>query len=67
MVQIDGAGGRHKILTDGSLQIIGLVRTDSGIYLCIADNGVGPSITKEFRLDVTGEYAVTPTRYRPVR
>lgn len=52
-VTIDGAGGRHRILTDGSLQIIGLVRTDSGIYLCVADNGVGPSITKEFRLDVT--------------
>lgn len=52
-VTIDGIGGRHKILTDGSLQIIGLVRTDSGIYLCIADNGVAPAVTKEFRLDVT--------------
>ncbi|XP_034239314.1 papilin isoform X2 [Thrips palmi] len=52
-VTIESAGGRHKILTDGSLQIIGLVRTDSGIYLCIADNGIGPAVTKEFRLDVT--------------
>lgn len=53
-VLIDGSGGRHKFLTDGSLQIIGLHGSDAGVYYCAANNGVGPSVEKEFTLEVTG-------------
>jgi len=43
------------LLLDGSLQIIGLYRKDSGIYICTADNGIGRPIQREFQLEVTGK------------
>ncbi|XP_021914576.1 papilin isoform X2 [Zootermopsis nevadensis] len=52
VAMIDGSG-RYKLLLDGSLQIIGLYRKDSGIYICIADNGIGKPIQREFELEVT--------------
>jgi hypothetical protein len=54
-LQIDGSG-RYKLLLDGSLQIIGLYRKDSAIYICIADNGIAQPIQREFQLDVTGKH-----------
>lgn len=53
-IQIDGSG-RYKLLLDGSLQIIGLYRKDSGVYICIADNGIGQPIQREYQLEVTGK------------
>lgn len=38
----------------GDLQIVQLHRTDSGTYVCIADNGVGDEVTREVVLDVAG-------------
>ncbi|XP_050528636.1 papilin isoform X2 [Daktulosphaira vitifoliae] len=49
---IDGTTGRYKLLTDGTLQIIGLYRYDSGLYICIATNGIGNPIRKEVYLTV---------------
>ena len=46
--------GKYKIESDGSLQIIGVGRSDSGSYTCIADNGVGTSALKQSQLDVKG-------------
>lgn len=40
--------------TDGSLQIIGLYRYDSGLYICMASNGIGEPIKKEVYLTVKG-------------
>lgn len=40
----------------GDLQIVQLHRTDSGTYVCIADNGVGSEVTREVVLDVTGMF-----------
>lgn len=54
-LQIDGSG-RFKLLLDGSLHIIGLYRKDSGVYICIADNGIAQPIQREFQLDVTGKH-----------
>lgn len=48
--------GRYGITTDGDLQIVQLHRTDSGIYVCIADNGLG-QVTREVALEVAGEYS----------
>jgi hypothetical protein len=53
-IQIDGSG-RYKLLLDGSLQIIGLYRKDSGIYICTADNGIGQPIQRVYQLEVTGK------------
>ncbi|XP_031341557.1 papilin isoform X1 [Photinus pyralis] len=50
---IDGTQPRYRILLDGTLQIITLHKTDAGIYLCAADNGIGRPIEKEINLQVT--------------
>nr|XP_023024406.1 papilin-like [Leptinotarsa decemlineata] len=51
-LEIDGTQPRYRIRLDQSLQIITLHKTDSGTYLCTADNGIGDPITNEIRLDV---------------
>nr|CAD7588891.1 unnamed protein product [Timema genevievae] len=53
---ITGSNGRTKILLDGSLQIIGLQRSDAGVYICFADNGIGQPSYKEITLDITGGF-----------
>lgn len=53
--QIDGSGGHYKLFADGTLQIVGLYRSDSGLYICMANNGVGDPIRKEVYLTVRGE------------
>ncbi|XP_054258197.1 papilin isoform X2 [Macrosteles quadrilineatus] len=47
-------GGRYKFLTDGSLQIVGLVPSDAGEYTCVADNGVGEPARKVFHVRIRG-------------
>lgn len=54
--QLGATGGKYKFLLDGSLQIIGLVRSDAGIYVCSAENGVGTPVEKSFNLKVLGMY-----------
>ncbi|XP_059480274.1 papilin isoform X2 [Neocloeon triangulifer] len=56
---IDGSHGRHRLLPDGSLQLIGVIREDAGVYTCSADNGVGSPAVREVRLEVT-DGLVTP-------
>lgn len=53
-MQIDGTEARYRLLLDGALQIITLHKTDSGIYLCTADNQVGPAVHNRIQLDVLG-------------
>lgn len=52
--QIDGSGGHYKLFADGTLQIIGLYKYDSGVYICMASNGIGEPIRKEVYLTVKG-------------
>lgn len=52
--QIDGSGGHYRLFTDGTLQIVGLYRYDSGLYICMASNGIGDPIRKEVYLTVKG-------------
>lgn len=42
------------MFADGTLQIIGLYRYDSGLYICMASNGIGEPIRKEVYLTVKG-------------
>ena len=49
-----GEEHRYEILQDGELQIVNTRRTDSGIYKCIANNGVGLPAEHKTRLIVTG-------------
>uniref|UniRef100_A0A1S4GDA2 Papilin n=1 Tax=Anopheles gambiae TaxID=7165 RepID=A0A1S4GDA2_ANOGA len=44
--------GRYVITSDGDLQIVQLHRTDSGTYVCIADNGIGEPALREVQLTV---------------
>ncbi|XP_050510138.1 papilin isoform X5 [Diabrotica virgifera virgifera] len=51
-IEIDGTQPRYRIKLDQTLQIITLHKTDSGIYLCTASNGIGEAITSEVKLEV---------------
>ncbi|XP_049534828.1 papilin isoform X3 [Anopheles darlingi] len=44
--------GRYVLTSTGDLQIVQLHRTDSGTYVCIADNGVGEPALREVQLTV---------------
>jgi hypothetical protein len=43
------------LTSHGDLQIVQLHRTDSGTYICIADNGVGSPVSREVNLTVSGK------------
>ncbi|KAG5871898.1 hypothetical protein JTB14_030952 [Gonioctena quinquepunctata] len=60
-IEIDGTQARYRIKLDQSLQIITLHKTDSGIYLCTADNGIGDPIANEIKLDVVDTGPRPPT------
>ncbi|KAG8262324.1 hypothetical protein J6590_054755 [Homalodisca vitripennis] len=45
-------GGRYKLLSDSSLQIVGLTASDAGEYTCVADNGVGSPARQLFHVRV---------------
>lgn len=53
--QIDGTVGRYRLLSDGALEIVQLYRNDSGVYICVANNGLGTA-RQEVRLQVNGKY-----------
>lgn len=42
------------LTSSGDLQIVQLHRTDSGTYVCIADNGVGAPVERRVNIQVTG-------------
>uniref|UniRef100_A0A182J8P5 Papilin n=1 Tax=Anopheles atroparvus TaxID=41427 RepID=A0A182J8P5_ANOAO len=44
--------GRYVLSSEGDLQIVQLHRTDSGTYVCIADNGLGDPVLREVQLTV---------------
>jgi hypothetical protein len=52
---IDGTQAKYRIKLDQSLQVITLHKTDSGVYLCTADNNVGQALTNQIKLDVVGK------------
>lgn len=47
---------RIRLLSDGSLQIVNLNRSDSGIYICTADNGLTHPLQKEWQLRIIGKF-----------
>ena len=44
-----------RVFENGSLIIYNTQRTDAGYYLCQANNGVGPGISKVIKLTVHGK------------
>ena len=54
MMQAVNDEGKFKIQANGSLHIIGVHRSDAGMYTCIADNGVGSSALKQIQFEVKG-------------
>lgn len=44
------------LTSNGDLQIVQLHRTDSGTYVCIADNGIGEPVLREVKLQVNGKF-----------
>ncbi|CAB3248675.1 unnamed protein product [Arctia plantaginis] len=60
-IAIDGNVGRYLVTSDGALQIVSLHHNDTGVYICIADNGLGIA-TQQITLIVGGDETneVTP-------
>ena len=50
------------LTSTGDLQIVQLHRTDSGTYVCIADNGLGAPVERRVNVQVTG-MRVFPTYF----
>lgn len=42
--------------SSGELQIVQVHKTDSGTYVCVADNGIGEPVQREIRLDIAGKF-----------
>lgn len=40
--------------SSGDLQIVQVHRSDSGTYVCVADNGIGAPVQREVTLNVAG-------------
>lgn len=45
-----------RVFENGSLIIYNTQRTDAGYYLCQANNGVGPGLSRVIKLTVHGKY-----------
>ncbi|CAH1399411.1 unnamed protein product [Nezara viridula] len=45
-------GGRYRLLENGTLQVIGLEKSDAGTYTCTASNGIEPDATRDYKLTV---------------
>ncbi|KAF9807223.1 hypothetical protein SFRURICE_008616 [Spodoptera frugiperda] len=58
--EIDGSAGRYRLMSDGALEIVSLYRNDTGVYICVADNGLGVA-TQEIHL-VVNDPVKTPAR-----
>lgn len=37
------------------MQIVQVHKTDSGTYVCVADNGIGDPVQREIKLDIAGK------------
>lgn len=53
-IQINTNQGRYVVTSTGDLQIVQVHRSDSGTYVCIADNGIGAPVQREVNLSVAG-------------
>ncbi|XP_017784218.1 PREDICTED: papilin isoform X2 [Nicrophorus vespilloides] len=49
---IDGLQAKYRIQFDGTLNIITLHKTDSGVYVCVADNNIGQPMHNQISLNV---------------
>lgn len=49
-------GGRHKVLSNGSLHLMDVHMDDGGEYECIASNGIGDGIRKSVSVLIHGKY-----------
>lgn len=54
--QINTGQGRYVLTSTGDLQIVQVHRSDSGTYVCVADNGIGAPVQREVQLNVAGKF-----------
>lgn len=46
------------LTSNGDLQIVQVHKTDSGTYVCVADNGIGEPVQREIKLDIAGKFGL---------
>lgn len=54
-LQINTNQGRYELTSSGDLQIVQVHKTDSGTYVCVADNGIGEPVQREIQLHIAGK------------
>lgn len=55
LFQINTNQGRFVLTSSGDLQIVQVHKTDSGTYVCVANNGFGEPIEREVQLEIAGK------------
>lgn len=55
-IQINTNQGRYVLTSTGDLQIVQVHRSDSGTYVCVAENGIGAPVQREVKLNVAGKF-----------
>lgn len=53
-LKINTNQGRFSITSNGDLQIVQVHKTDTGTYVCVADNGLGEPVEREVKLEIAG-------------
>lgn len=53
--QLNTNQGRYVVTSNGDLQIVQVHQSDSGTYVCVADNGLAPPVERDVELTVSGE------------
>ncbi len=46
------------LTSTGDLQIVQVHRSDSGTYVCVADNGIGAPVEREVNLEIAGKILI---------
>lgn len=54
--QLNTNQGRFVLTSTGDLQIVQVHKSDSGTYVCVADNGIGQPLEREIKLDIAGKW-----------
>lgn len=55
LAQLNTNQGRYVVTSHGDLQIVQVHQSDSGTYVCVADNGLGGPVEREVELRVSGK------------
>lgn len=54
-MQVNTNQGRYVVTSTGDLQIVQVHQSDSGTYVCVANNGLAAPVERRVELRISGE------------